>query len=304
MNKTLYQIFHDKIETLLYILDIEKDKYFYIENSLSCRIDLVKKYLELKLLSDKDIEYLNSPFFYNSLLNKGYASTISTLDLYLNNIKYELKYIKSLIYNYNDHDEIERFLLKIEKRESKKYVIDLLSQIEPSDVNENKDLDFIDCFTVLKYIGNNNDLKKQFKIRINSFIFRLMNPHLRFDIYDICEDYINTVLEYFTYVPECEEIYIKLKFLLNNYQEYYENDENDDFIEDILNILNLVNCDNYKIFTHSDEIEWQQSMYLKWENLKMEFENGRQLELENLILENEIEEENLFLENDEEEETE
>lgn len=204
MNKTLKQIFNDPIETLLddemaylskkYIHDLKSKN---IDTRYRVRINIAQNYNNRNLLQDKDAELVNSPLFINVMEKNNYEEGIKILDNYLNNIDYALKYIEEMIKIDNEDIEIEKFLRKLENQHGKKWLINLLLKIKPHDK-----LTFINCFAILKYIGNINDFKKHFNLWLEQYNSKNFDRGV--DVYKICEDYINEIINYFPYLPQCK----------------------------------------------------------------------------------------------------
>jgi len=92
------------------------------------------------------------------------------------------------------------------------------------------------------------------------------------NVYSTCENYLDQIIKYFGHLPECEEMYRKIKFLYDNFDTYnqlYEdkNNRDDKFLEDIFKIFKILDSP-YKEFTDKDDMNWIYDMELKWQEQK------------------------------------
>lgn len=304
----LYTIFNGNIEDLLspfqdnknlikYYRDEEKSKY--IKDRKRNRIDIAQNYNKQNLLSTQDSDLVSNPVFYEIMNDNTYDKGIEILNNYLYNSDYALEYMEHLL-QYNDiyeqgNPKIDDFLSKLEKEKGRKWVVDMLLQIKPEDVNEDKKLHYIKCFCVLKYIGNVNDFRDHFNKWLNRY--NQIQIGKRTDVITICNAYINKCVEYFPYIPECKEVYNKLKFLLDHIEPYIQIGEgyflvdgDEYFLEDILDVMKLINPEkSIEIFTNKQQNTWEQKFIKQWE-MDLE-EKKKRLEEEEKEVEEEEEEE-------------
>jgi len=252
--KHLYQIFQDPIETLLLSEMTSSSKTDYIKNSkskkentrLQNRIFLVRYYQENNLLSDEDQEIVELRLFDKIIKENGYEEGIQILNNYLNNDLFAIEYLEQIIQldddYYEDVTDTEKFLSRLEKKHDRKFVIDLLLQMK----TQNKLSNFTQHLTILKYIGNVNQFRQHLKMWLDKYYETKFDRGM--DVYSTGKDYINQIVKYFGHLPECEEMYLKIQFLYDNFDTYtqlYEDDAGNEFLEDIFEIFKIqrVMCD-------------------------------------------------------------
>lgn len=198
------------------------------------RVELANICAEKKLLSETDIKIVSMVKFQNIMVTNTYDRGIRYLQNYDTNyidekhdfpLKYEndtemvCVYVGTLIDNDYYMENLDDFLFKMEKMHSRIWVVDMLLKLNPVDVNDDKNITYIDCMSVLKYIGQ----EKEFKDRFTRWIINYEESQFKRNMNNnkVLNDYLTEIVKYMPFLPNCLQVYKKLKFLT---PDEYEND--------------------------------------------------------------------------------
>ncbi len=221
MKFTLYEIFHNDLEGLLEHLpsqDISEIRGMdnkSITDKRDIRIRLALKYHHKKLIDDIDLTIVEDPYFFRIMLHYNFEEGVRILKDYRNDPKLAAEYIKQVaiwggIYDDN-MDEFDELLHELEMKHSRIWVIDVLLTINPEDVNEYEDLDYVNSFSVLKYIGNVDQFRDKFTRWFNNYNDSNFDRGMKYE--PVLKDYLIEVAKYMPYIPECLSVYKQLKKL-------------------------------------------------------------------------------------------
>ncbi len=237
---TLKDIFTKDISKLRPKLTPEKIKEFTTKNKSITeqryyKVLLAQYLAEEDLLSEEETKIVSDEKFQNIMVTNPYNAGIKYLanyeapfmefgdngihtdntfpEKYANDAEMAAVYVSTKIDDDYDKEILDDFLLQMERLHSRAWVVDMLLTIKPEDVNSDiKDnLDYIDEFSVLKYIGNSDQFRNHFTDWFNSY--NEHNFELGMEYEPVVEAYLNEVAKYIPFIPECMEVYLELKAL-------------------------------------------------------------------------------------------
>lgn len=111
---------------------------------------------------------------------------------------------------YDDNmSEFDDLLHELVIKHSRVWIIDVLLSIKPEDINEyENEPNYLQFFSVLKYIGNVEQFREKFTTWINDSNFE---RGMKYE--PILNDFIQEIAKYMPYIPECMDVYKQLKSL-------------------------------------------------------------------------------------------
>ena len=159
------------------------------------------------------------------MLNYPYDEGVEILKGYRDDSELAKLYIQEVIIwkggVYDETEDLDNLFKELENKHSKEWLIDILLSIEPEDVNEDSDLEYIDSLSVLKYIGNVDQFRDKFTRWLNTYESGFNRGT---KVEDVLKEYMTMVAKYLSFIPECISVYKKLKTIKENEEDYNFNE--------------------------------------------------------------------------------
>jgi len=217
MSISLYEIwnleYNDIIEDFKNYPEILSMPHKTIEDWRKLYIAISKIYDDNNYLLPDDQIIISKPNFDNIMTKYNYREGMEILNGFETHKRTFLIKIKNYLLEGVNDKLVEEYLLNQEHQHSRRWIIDALLTINPNDVNEYKNLGYIDSLPILRYIGTENQFRQKFKDWYDNYLINM-------DYKKMFIDHLNEIVKYIPNYSKALEVYNVLKNinieLLNN----------------------------------------------------------------------------------------